>query len=116
MVGSGAATDSKRFSGVEGKSQSLSIGALSRRTRVNIETIRYYKRIGLLPPPGRTEGGHRLYSQTHVERLNFIRHSRALGFPVDEIRVWLRLGDGGGSGYGIGRRPDSRAAALQSRR
>ena len=80
---------------VSEKRQKIAIGALSGRTGVNIETIRYYERIGLLPLPPRTEGGHRLYSQEHLKRLSFIRQSRALGFTLDEIRVLLGLVDGG---------------------
>ncbi|MBA3562581.1 MAG: helix-turn-helix domain-containing protein [Gammaproteobacteria bacterium] len=73
----------------------FSIGELSRRSGVNIETIRYYERIGLLPPPPRTEGGHRLYPDNHLKRLVFIRRSRELGFTLDEIRNLLGLVEGG---------------------
>ena len=64
----------------------LSIGELARRTSVKIPTIRFYEQIGLLPPPPRTEGGQRRFGQAEVDRLNFIRHSRALGFEVEDIR------------------------------
>jgi len=70
------------------------IGSLSRQTGCNIETIRYYERIGLLPAPPRTAGGHRSYDREHVRRLGFIRRSRELGFPLDEVRALLRLADG----------------------
>ena len=73
----------------------LSIGALSQRTAVNIETIRYYERIGILPPPPRTDGGHRLYRDARLRRLIFIRRSRELGFTLDEIRNLLGLVEGG---------------------
>jgi len=73
----------------------IGIGATSRRTGVNIETIRYYERIGLLPAPERTQGGHRLYSPAMRQRLRFICRSRELGFPVEEIRALLLLVDGG---------------------
>ncbi len=72
-----------------------SIGALSRRTGCNIETIRYYERIGLLPPAPRTAGGHRLYGDAQSRRLHFIRRTRELGFTLDGIRTLLRLVDGG---------------------
>ena len=72
-----------------------SIGALSQRTGCNIETIRYYERIGLLPPPPRTAGGHRSYGSVHERRLGFIRRCRELGFSIEEIRVLLGLVDGG---------------------
>lgn len=73
----------------------LTVGALSKRTGCNIETIRYYERIGLMPKPPRTVGGHRIYDQDHLKRLNFIRRSRALGFTLDQIRGLLGLVDGG---------------------
>jgi MerR family mercuric resistance operon transcriptional regulator len=69
----------------------LPIGALSRHTGVNIETIRYYERIGLLPAPPRTAGRHRLYEDGHRQRLVFIRRSRELGFSLHEIRNLLGL-------------------------
>ncbi len=73
----------------------LSIGALSKATGCNIETIRYYERIGLLPKPPRTQGGHRQYDEPELKRLTFVRRSRALGFTLDEIRGLLGLVDGG---------------------
>ena len=71
----------------------LTMGQLSKRTGCNIETIRYYERIGLLPAPPRTQGGHRLYGESDLRRLAFIRRSRELGFTVDEVRSLLRLVD-----------------------
>jgi MerR family mercuric resistance operon transcriptional regulator len=73
----------------------LSIGELSQRTGVNIETVRYYEKIKLLPPPPRTGGGHRAYADAHLRRLIFIRRSRELGFTLDEIRNLLGLVQGG---------------------
>lgn len=75
--------------------RTFSIGALSRRTGCHIETIRYYERIGLMPEPARTAGGHRSYSGAHRRRLGFIRRCRELGFAIGEIRVLLGLVDGG---------------------
>jgi MerR family mercuric resistance operon transcriptional regulator len=74
----------------------LTIGALSRQSGVNIETIRFYERIGILPKTPRSAGGHRLYGQDHALRLGFVRRSRELGFSLDEVRGLLRLVDGGG--------------------
>jgi MerR family transcriptional regulator, mercuric resistance operon regulatory protein len=71
------------------------IGALSARTGCNIETIRYYERIGLMPPAPRSGGGHRLYGDMQARRLGFIRRTRQLGFTLDEVRTLLRLVDGG---------------------
>jgi MerR family mercuric resistance operon transcriptional regulator len=72
----------------------LTIGALSERTEVNIETIRYYERIGILPNPPRSTGGHRLYAKEHTQRLVFIRRSRQLGFSLDQVRELLGLSNG----------------------
>jgi len=72
---------------------SLSIGVLSKRTGVNIETIRYYERIGLLPAPPRSPGGYRVYSAMHTERLQFVRRARDLGLSLDEVRRLLSLAD-----------------------
>jgi len=73
---------------------SFSIGELSRRTGVNIETIRYYERIQLLPPPPRTAGGRRVYGPAESRTINFIRRARALGFTLGEIRTLLALSAG----------------------
>jgi MerR family mercuric resistance operon transcriptional regulator len=73
----------------------LTRGALAARTGCNIETIRYYEKIGLLPAPPRSAGGHRLYGRDLVKRLGFVRRSRDLGFTLEEIRELLRLVDGG---------------------
>jgi MerR family mercuric resistance operon transcriptional regulator len=72
----------------------LGIGALSNRTGCNIETIRYYERIGLMPPVPRSAGGHRLYGEAVARRLGFIRRTRELGFTLDQIRTLLGLVDG----------------------
>lgn len=76
--------------------RNLTIGALSRRAGVHIETIRYYERSGLMPKPPRSGGGHRLYHRDHLKRLVFIRRGRELGFSLEEIRALLGLVDGGG--------------------
>ena len=73
----------------------LSRGSLSTKTGVNIETIRYYEKIGLMPDPVRSAGGHRIYGHSHLKRLSFIRRSRELGFTLQEIRELLELVDGG---------------------
>ena len=71
----------------------MKIGELSRATGTNIETIRYYERIGLLPAPARTGANYRSYGGEHRARLSFVRHSRDLGFTIDEIRSLLDLSD-----------------------
>jgi len=73
----------------------LPIGALARQTGCNIETIRYYERVGVLPRPPRTSAGQRVYGTLHVARLRFVRRARELGFSLDEVRELARLaGDG----------------------
>jgi MerR family mercuric resistance operon transcriptional regulator len=73
------------------RAASVTIGKLSESTGVNIETIRYYERIGLLPAPPRSAGRHRLYENQHRQRLAFIRRARELGFSLDQVRVLLAL-------------------------
>ena len=74
------------------RAETLPIGELSKRSGVNIETIRYYERVKLLSPPPRTASGRRVYDLTDLRILVFIRRSRELGFSLDEIRALLRLG------------------------
>ncbi len=69
--------------------------ALARRTGCNLETIRYYEKIGMMPEPPRTEAGYRVYDGGHVERLRFILRARELGFSLSEIRGLLALVDHG---------------------
>ena len=71
----------------------LTIGTLAKKTGTKVQTIRYYEQIGLMPEPGRTEGGQRRYGDAELDRLAFIRHSRQLGFPLDAIRELLDLSD-----------------------
>jgi MerR family mercuric resistance operon transcriptional regulator len=71
----------------------LAIGGLAKQTGTNVETIRYYERIGLWRPPARSAGGYRLYGAQHLRRLNFIRRARALGFSIGELRTLLRLAE-----------------------
>ncbi len=82
-------------SGAIARRKFLTRGELAILIGCSIETIRYYEQVGLLPPPPRSQGGHRLYGQDLVKRLNFVRRSRALGFTLEEIRELLRLVDGG---------------------
>lgn len=71
----------------------LTIGKLSDHTGVKIETIRYYEKIGLMPPPARKPSGHRIYDDDLANRLKFIRRGRELGFSLDDIRTLLGLED-----------------------
>lgn len=75
------------------KKRGYAIGAMSRETKVNIETIRYYERIGIMPKPDRTEGGNRQYNHDQLKRLFFIKRCRELGFNIEEIRALLQMVD-----------------------
>lgn len=68
---------------------------LARRTGCNLEIIRYYEKIGMMPDPPRTASGYRIYDEGHVIRLRFILRARELGFAIEEIRGLLDLVDGG---------------------
>ena len=77
------------------RADGLPIGALSRLAGVNIETIRYYEKIKILPTPPRTEAGHRVYGPKQARILVFIRRGRELGFTLAQIRALLDLGGPG---------------------
>jgi MerR family mercuric resistance operon transcriptional regulator len=66
---------------------------LARRAGCNLETVRYYEKVGLLPEPPRTRGGYRSYDTTHEQRLGFVLRARELGFSLEEIRALLGLVD-----------------------
>lgn len=63
----------------------MQIKELSRATGVEVETIRYYEKQGLLPEPARRDNGYRDYAAEHLERLSFIRHCRALDMPLVDV-------------------------------
>ena len=71
--------------------ESLSIGQLAKKAKVNIQTVRYYERRGLIPEPPRRESGYRQYSQADLDRLKFIRHGKELGFSLKEISELFSL-------------------------
>ena len=75
------------------RNQGFTIGVVSKRSGVKIETIRYYEQEGLLPEPPRSEGGHRQYDERQLRRLTFVRRSRELGFSVEQVRSLLALVD-----------------------
>ena len=58
-----------------------------------MQTVRYYEQIGILPEPVRTGGNQRLYSETHLQRLVFVRHARDMGFSLGAIRDLLSVAD-----------------------
>lgn len=71
--------------------ESLSIGQLAKAAQVNVETVRYYEREGLLPRPARRASGYRYYPSATVTRLQFIKRSKDLGFSLKEIAELLVL-------------------------
>ncbi len=73
----------------------MTVGKLAQTTGVNVETVRFYEREGLLPEPDRTSGGHRLYSDSDVQRLRFIQRAKDVGFTLKEINdlLFLRASD-----------------------
>jgi Hg(II)-responsive transcriptional regulator len=71
--------------------RTLTIGELARTAHMNLETIRYYERKGLIPEPPRTAGGHRAYAPSAAKRLQFIRRAQELGFTLAEIKELLGL-------------------------
>ncbi|MDX2263846.1 MAG: helix-turn-helix domain-containing protein [Hyphomicrobiales bacterium] len=74
----------------------MTIGEASAATGVNIETIRYYERAGLIAPPVRSGGGRRLYGHEQASQLRFIRNCRSLGFKMEDIRALMSLPQNGG--------------------
>jgi MerR family transcriptional regulator, mercuric resistance operon regulatory protein len=74
--------------------QNLTIGAFAKAAGVNVETVRYYQRRGLLCEPPKPRQGYRTYTPETVERLRFIKRAQELGFTLSEIKNLLSLGDG----------------------
>lgn len=72
----------------------LTIGALAKAADVNIETIRYYQRIGLINEPVKPAQGYRIYPEETLSRIKFIKRAQQLGFSLQEIQELLELGDG----------------------
>jgi MerR family mercuric resistance operon transcriptional regulator len=72
----------------------LTIGAVAKAADVNVETIRFYQRRGLLSEPDKPYGGIRRYDVTDVTRVQFVKSAQRLGFSLDEIAELLRLDDG----------------------
>lgn len=89
---------------------------LARHTGCNLETIRYYEKIGMMPDPPRTSAGYRVYDEGHASRLRFILRARELGFSLDEIRGLLALVDGGAHACAeVKERTESHIAAIRNR-
>jgi DNA-binding transcriptional MerR regulator len=69
----------------------MQIGTVGKRVGLSVDAIRFYERNALLPPPPRTQGGFRQYSENDVETLNFIGRVQNLGFTLKEVRELLEL-------------------------
>jgi len=69
----------------------LTVGAVARQAEVNVQTVRYYERVGLIPEPGRTAAGYRQYAEDTVRRIRFIKRAQELGFSLREIGELLDL-------------------------
>ena len=69
------------------------IGDLAHATGTRVETIRWYEKQGLLPPPSRTAGNYRIYEDVALARLSFIRRARDLGFSLGQVRALLDLAE-----------------------
>ena len=69
----------------------MRIGELAHKAGVDVQTVRYYEREGLLEAPSRTGSGYRAYGPEHLERLNFVRHCRSLDMPLAEVKRLLEL-------------------------
>lgn len=78
----------------------MKIGELASATATKVETVRYYEKIGLLPPPARTSANYRAYGTEHLARLSFIRRARDLGFTLEAVRELLALSDDRGKPCG----------------
>lgn len=102
----------------------LAIGGVAKATGVKVTTIRFYEQAGLMRAPPRSTGDRRLYDETDVARLRFIRHARDLGFEMADVRTLLSLADHPTSpcaeadaiARGHLRAVDAKIAALQSLR
>ncbi|MDF2466671.1 MAG: putative transcriptional regulator, MerR family [Ramlibacter sp.] len=78
----------------------MKISDLSRATGVDVETIRYYEKAGLLPAPAREANGYRSYGPAHLERLAFVRHCRGLDIPMADVKRLLDFVGGTREGCG----------------
>lgn len=72
---------------------SLTRGELAKKTGCNLETIRYYEKIGVMPEPSRSAAGYRQYDQSHEQRLQFIMRGRELRFAIEDLKSLLELVD-----------------------
>jgi MerR family copper efflux transcriptional regulator len=93
----------------------FTIGALARSAEVNVDTVRFYERQGLLRPAPRTAGGYRVYGEAEAQRLRFIRRAKALGFSLEDIAELLRLTEDGHDRAAVKAVAERRVADLERR-
>ena len=75
--------------------RAMTIGQVAKAAGVNVETVRYYQRRGLIGEPAKPPGGHRRYTDTVVRQIGFIRGAQQLGFSLEEVKGLLKASDGG---------------------
>lgn len=94
----------------------MTVGQLADKAGVNIETVRYYERRGLLPKPARTDSGYRQYEPDAVKRLRFIKRAKGLGFTLHEVEELLALRvRHEGSCQAVGRRTRDKIAIVRQK-
>lgn len=93
----------------------MKIGEVARRSGTGIETIRFYEREGLLPPPQRRPSGYRQYDEATVERLDYIRRAKELGFTLAEVRDLLELSSVASTCSHVCRRVEAKIADIEGR-
>ena len=80
---------------IHGMADTFTIGEAARRSGVNVDTIRFYERMGVLPKPPRSDGGYRRYTDASVARLAFVRRAAQFGFPLKDLAGFLRARERG---------------------
>ena len=96
--------------------EQISIGELAKRGRVNLETVRYYERQGLLPKPPRLQSGYRAFPGESVQKIRFIKQAQELGFSLGEIKELLALQvDPQSTGADVRKRAEAKIADIKAK-
>ncbi len=94
----------------------LTIGQVAKKAGVNVETIRYYERLGHIPKPPRPKSGYRQYSEETVNRIQFIKRAQKLGFTLKEISELLSLKvDSGNTCADVKRRAETKITDIEEK-